>query len=234
MTRKTLFSSSILIGFGLLATACSSADIQDANPLTLGHWKQLPAQEEISVELVSMDHPVTFTANAVRPSEPERRRMLDFLDNNQITSTDEIEFGAATALDGSYDPVTVARLEALEDEFLQLGLPASISRDPAVIARGSADRITIMVYRAVAIPPDCSVPQPGFADRPDWKVGCSVKASLGHMVANPRDLARGRPLGPADAEAVSRPVKGYRNPEASEDKPLFDALKAISEATSEE
>lgn len=230
MTRKTLYRSSILLGFGLFAAACSSTDLQDANPLTLGQWRQMPAHAENSVELVSMDHTVAFAANAVRPGEPERQRMFDFLDNNKITSTDEIEFGAAAGPDGTYDPVTTARLEALENEFLQMGLPASISRDPAVIARGSADQIAIVVYRAVAIPPDCTVPQPGFAQRPDWKVGCAVKASLGHMVANPRDLARGRPLGPADAEAVSRPIEAYRDPD-TENAGSFETLEAESEAT---
>jgi pilus assembly protein CpaD len=41
-------------------------------------------------------------------------------------------------------------------------------------------------------------------------MGCSNEINLGLMVADPNDLARGRPLAPADAERAALSVQKYR------------------------
>ena len=71
-----------------------------------------------------------------------------------------------------------------------------------------------MVERYVVTPPDC----------PDWtrqavenhanampsNYGCASLTNLALMVADPRDLATGRPLGPADADPALLAVQRYR------------------------
>jgi type IV pilus biogenesis protein CpaD/CtpE len=48
------------------------------------------------------------------------------------------------------------------------------------------------------------------------------------MVADPRDLIRGRTLGPADGEAASRAVKVYRDPSSEEAEPNVLQLELTS------
>ena len=120
------------------------------------------------------------------------------------------------AADGYHDAVTAARLEVIEGELLQLGLPVVIADSPMAETKGSENQVAVLVERAIAVPPDCEVPQPALAQKPAWKAGCANTAVLGHMVADPRDLVKGRPLGPADGEMAAKAVENYRNPESED------------------
>ena len=181
----------------------------------MGQWRQMPTRPDNHVEMVTLEHKVAFAPSAIRPGDREFGRLLDFVQESELASTDEIFLDAPRSTTGIHDAVNAARLEVLEGELLQLGLPVDIADEP-MAGSPSADQVALVVKRAVAIPPDCEVEQPGLAQRPDWKVGCAVNASLGLMVADPRDLARGRPLGPADGESASKAIENYRNPEKEE------------------
>ena len=54
---------------------------------------------------------------------------------------------------------------------------------------------------------------------PGANFGCAITSNLGMMVANPRDLLRGRNPGPSDATAVSAAIARYR---AGETRDLLD------------
>ncbi len=215
--RNNLKGTTILLGLAAVSfilTGCESESAQDMNPLLIGQWRQMPAHEQNHVEMVTLEHIVAFAPSAIRPGDREFGRLLDFIQESELASTDDIFLDAPRSAAGIHDAVNTARLEVLEGELLQLGLPVEIADSP-MAGSPSADRVVIVVERAVAIPPDCEVEQPGLAQRPDWKVGCAVNASLGLMVADPRDLVRGRTLGPADAESASRAVKVYRDPDSA-------------------
>lgn len=216
--RNKLKGTAILLGLmaaSVVLTGCGNETAQDMNPLIVGQWRQMPAHPVNHVEMVTLEHMVAFAPSAIRPGDREFGRLLDFIEKSELASTDEITLDAPRAAGGNHDSVTAARIEVLEGELLQLGLPVDIATAPMSEIQ-SADRVALVVKRAVAIPPDCEVPQPGLAQRPDPKVGCAVNASLGYMVADPRDLVRGRNLGPADGEVASRAVENYRNPEEGE------------------
>ncbi len=212
--RNNLKGTAILLGLvaaSFILTGCESESAQDMNPLIIGQWRQMPAHEQNHVEMVTLEHIVAFAPSAIRPGDREFSRMLDFIQESELASTDDIFLDAPRSAAGIHDAVNTARLEVLEGEFLQLGLPVEIADEP-MAGSANADRVVLVVKRAVAIPPDCDVEQPGLAQRPDWKVGCAVNASLGLMVADPRDLIRGRTLGPVDAESASKAVQVYRDP----------------------
>jgi pilus assembly protein CpaD len=168
------------------------------------------------VEFVTIEHMVAFAPSAIRPGDAELGRLLDFIDSSDVNSLDEILLDAPRRADGTHDAVTAARLEVIEGELLQLGLPVITADSPMAETKGGENQIAVVVERAVAVPPDCSSPQPGIGQRPDWNVGCANTAILGHMVADPRDLTKGRTLDPADGEMAAKAVENYRNPESEE------------------
>ncbi len=216
--RNKLKGTTILLGLmaaSVILTGCGNESIQDINPLIVGQWRQMPAHPVNHVEMVTLEHIVAFAPSAIRPSDREFGSLLDFVENSELASTDEIMLDAPRSAAGIHNTVTAARLEVLEGELLQLGLPVDITTMPMSEIQ-NPDRVALVVKRAVAIPPDCDVPQPGLAQRPEPKSGCAVNASLGYMVADPRDLVKGRTLGPADGEMASKAVENYRNPESDE------------------
>jgi pilus assembly protein CpaD len=51
---------------------------------------------------------------------------------------------------------------------------------------------------------------------PLGNLGCATLSSLGQMVADPADLQRGRPLGPADATREAEAIVRYRTDKVKE------------------
>ena len=228
-TRTSPKARALLLGLAaatLVLSGCQNTDLQDSNPFLTAQWRQRPAQAENHVEFVTMDHVVAYAPSAIKPGPRERARLLDFVREGSVTSQDEIVIDAARPAAGGLDPVSVARLEILEGEFLQLGLPVTIADVPLSQAGTAADQVTVAVKRAVAIPPDCSVPQPNLGQKPDRNPGCHNTAALSYIIANPRDLLKGRPVGPMDGEAASSAVEAYRNPEGEQgqNQPLLFEL----------
>jgi len=228
-TRTSPKTRTLLLGLAaatLVLSGCQDTDLQDANPFLTAQWRQRPAQEENHVEMVTMDHVVAYAPSAIKPDNRQLARLRDFVREGSVTSQDEIVIDAARPAGGGLDPVSVARLEILEGEFLQLGLPVSIADAPLPETGKAADQVTIAVKRAVAVPPDCTVSQPQIGQKPDRNPGCHTTGALSYMIANPRDLLKGRPIGPADGETASRAVEAYRNPEAQEgqNQPLLFEL----------
>jgi pilus assembly protein CpaD len=66
----------------------------------------------------------------------------------------------------------------------------------------------------VALPecPDWSAdPRRGHNNQPSSNWGCATAINFGIMIANPRDMIRGRGLSPADGERLARSMERYRN-----------------------
>jgi pilus assembly protein CpaD len=212
-------SKALLLGLAaatLVLSGCQDPDLQDANPFLTAQWRQKPASYENHVEFVTMNHVVAYEANAIKPGNREFARLRDFVREGSVTSQDEIVIDAARPAGGSRGPVSVARLEILEGEFLQLGLLVTIADLPLSETGENVDQITVAVKRAVAIAPDCSAPQPDIGQKPERTPGCHNTAALSYIIANPRDLLKGRPIGPTDGETASRAVEAYRNPDKGE------------------
>lgn len=228
-TRKGPKTKALLLGLAaatLALSGCQDADLQDANPFLTAQWRQRPALDENHVEFVTMNHVVAYAPEAIKPGNREFARLRDFVREGSVTSQDEIVIDAARPTGGGLDPVSVARLEILEGELLQLGLPVTIADLPLSEAGESADQVTVTVKRAVAIPPDCSVPQPDLGQKPERTPGCHNTAALTYIIANPRDLLKGRPIGPADGHIASKAIEDYRNPKEGEgqNQPLLFEL----------
>lgn len=210
--RNKAIGSMVLLGLaaGLLG-GCANKTAQDYNPFILGQWRQVPARPENRVEAVRLEHIVAFQPNAIRLDEAERERLIDFSRDGNLTLRDRIELHALPTLEGDYDPTTAARLDVLRGEFDQLGFKSDVARSPGPGAKGGQDQIAVVVRRAAVIPPDCEIErEPWAGQRPDMQFGCADVSSIGLMVADPNDLAKGRPIESPDGEVAASAVQRYR------------------------
>ncbi|MDJ0611503.1 MAG: CpaD family pilus assembly lipoprotein [Kiloniellales bacterium] len=197
-------------GLGLMGCLPPDTTIQDYNPLTYGNWRQIPARPDVFVESVKLVHYADFEPQSVRLDAVERDRLQQFMAEGNLRLGDRIEVQVPQDPYGAATPKISARSDYMRDELSGLGLPITVVETPAL--PGGANYVAVVVNRAVVMTPDCDTGEPWIANRPDYQVGCAYNSALGMMVADPRDLVRGRLLGPADAESTARGIKGYREP----------------------
>jgi pilus assembly protein CpaD len=210
VTRKKPTGTIVLLGLAAaLLGGCAAETAQDVNPFITGQWRQSPHKPEVRVEKVQMEHFVAFQPNAIRLDGAEQERMVQFIRDGRLNIRDRIYLSAPRGADGTYDSATAARLDVLKGEFQQLGLIAEVAQVSG--AKGGGDQIAIVVQRAAVIPPDCSAPEePWAGQRPHYEYGCAYNAAMGMMVADPHDLAKGRPMTHPDGEAAASAIQRYR------------------------
>ena len=175
--------------------------------LNTAHWKQTVPPPKVTAETIVVKHRVGFADGSSALSQAERNKLANFVRQVQQGDTNQVElFTPGEAKDGS---LAAARVRALSTEMARYGFP------PAVAVRGQGngdpdDSVTVAVTQVVVIVPDCTPPTPPRGERPDMIMGCTNAANLAHMIANPRDLDRGRDIGPADGEALALGNERYR------------------------
>jgi pilus biogenesis lipoprotein CpaD len=148
------------------------------------------------VDLVKYTHEIKFDGGRNLPTDREYDRFDAFMRSIDLNYADEV------VLQGS----APFRRNALAAYIKRLGIPADIHSDAGTKEQLASNTIKVTVNRYVVTPPGC----------PDWSnfdgnenrntpgsnYGCSVDASLGYMIANPRDLVQGRVPEPA----ISKPI----------------------------
>ena len=83
------------------------------------------------------------------------------------------------------------------------------------------DVVTVSVTRTVYLPTSCVTPRRTIYDYAGGtsvlpSPRCSNDLNLARMVADPEDLVRGRPIGPAEGNYNRQPVRTYREAEGQE------------------
>ncbi|MDH3595144.1 MAG: CpaD family pilus assembly protein [Rhodospirillales bacterium] len=216
VTRKKLTGTTVLLGLAAaLLGGCAGKTAQDFNPLIVGQWRQVPTRPDVRVESVQLEHIVAFQQNAIRLDNTERERMAQFIQDGRLNIRDRILLSAPRSEDGAYDSVTAARLDVLRGEFQKMGLVADVAQTSR--AGGGGDQVAIVVQRTALLPPDCSAPEePWAGQRPHYEVGCAYNAALGMMVADPHDLAKGRPMASPDGEVAASAIQRYRKEKLTE------------------
>ena len=157
------------------------------------------------VDLVQFNHMVSFPGGRDFPTDAELDRLDAFMNAIHLGYADEVTLrGGATT-----------RQETLAIYIRRLGLPVNIRMESGTPKEKAASKVKVLVERHVVTPPSC----------PDWSnfdgneerntpgshYGCSVDASLGYMVANPRDLVEGQEMGPALGRTFIEAQRRYQN-----------------------
>jgi pilus assembly protein CpaD len=221
-SRPLLWAS--ILGLGL--TACAPATMgPDPN---LG-WIEAGSPKTLEVDRAEYRHSVYFETDQARISGVEQDRLLAFLASVQPGSRDtlRLEGHADERATDLYNVELAGRRNESVNAFLReqgfddLTLTSSAFGEaiPAVAGTGPASwqqnrRVELVLERYLVTLPPCPdwSRQTGtdFANLPHSNFGCATQTNLGLMVAEPRDLVRGRGLAPADGVHQAEGIVRYR------------------------
>ena len=155
------------------------------------------------VDLVQYKHEIKFDGGRNLPTDAEYDRFDTFMRSIELGYADEVVLRGSTA----------SRRHAVAAYIERLPIPATIQMDAGTKEEVGANTINVTVNRYVVTPPAC----PNWSnfdgndnrDTPGSNYGCAVDASLGYMVANPRDLVQGSVPGPGRTAPLVGGIQRY-------------------------
>jgi pilus assembly protein CpaD len=219
--RPLIWVSLLTMGLG----ACTSSLGPQRN---LG-WIEASSPKRLEVDRAEYRHSVYFATDSSVLGASERDRLLTFLQTVQPSPRDSIRLEGhaderATELynlelashraeqvhafleEAGYGDLTVTATALGE------ALPAVPSTGPAAWQLNR--RVEVVLERYLVTLPACPdwsrESGTDFDNRPSSNFGCATEANLGLMIAEPKDLVRGRPLGPADGIQQAESIVRYR------------------------
>lgn len=230
---KRLLSKSALFGIALLGlNACAPFS---SNVDTTRGWLKASSPKKLEVDQAQYRHLVYFNTDRDEIRGDERDRLLAFIAAVQPTKDDSIrlEGHADERANDLYNiELAARRIDSVKAFLAEAGLksgsiqasafgerlPASQGNDEGAWSRNR--RVEIVLERYVVTPPACPdwSRRSGldYSNQPLSNYGCATETNLGLMIANPRDLVRGRGLGPADGVHQAEGIVRYREGELPE------------------
>ena len=156
------------------------------------------------VDLVQYKHEIKFDGGKNLPSEAEYDRFDTFMKTIDLGYADEVLLRGSSAF----------RRNAMASYIHHLGIPAQVQSEPGTKDELAANTVSVTVNRYVVTPPAC----PNWSNfngnnernTPGSNYGCTTDASLGYMIANPRDLVQGRVPEPADSTPLIGAMQRYQ------------------------
>ncbi len=192
--------TTLLSVLAIIVTGCAQ---------TVADWTPAATTNDLDVKWVTHEHSVSFNSSASALSKQEARSLDRFLGEIDLRPSDRLFVDVGPK---SGDVVKDNRVAIINDQ-LRHYVPGA---EALVITgeKGTDRNVRLIVGRYVVVPPNCpdlskpSATNPGNFN--DSNFGCATQRNLGLMLANPGDLLRGRTLGPADGESLSRSFRAYR------------------------
>lgn len=207
-------------GWLLLAAGCELA----APPLPSG--ESPPAPHSAEVELNHTVYFATDSASLATAEEAALRRFVASLDERLIVEQIVVGHADVRAGDAYNDALSARRaaavLEVMEEAGLESPAPSRhalgerfpVAADDEATGWRLSRRVEVLVRGLILAEPACpdwSRPSAAMADNlPTSNFGCATTVNLMRMVADPRDLVEGAPLGPADGTREAAAVHRYR------------------------
>lgn len=199
----------------LAATAVAGCgDNQPRRWITFGTWQQAPAVPQPEARAVDVQHVVTFDAKAMDISDVEREALAMFLRQNSIQPGTQVAV-ASSAKSATQIARSNNRMASVRAELHRFGLTSSVVSATTANPSISGDEVVVFAQTVAVVMPTCPGYNAPTALDQEWRpigaLGCANAVNLGLMVANPADLATGRPLAPGDADAQSQAIIRYRS-----------------------
>lgn len=233
--RAWRLGSAALTAIALVACTPGSTEMNPA----LG-WLEAGSPKKLEVDRAEYRHSVFFSTDREDMGGGEQDRLIAFLRAVEPKGSDSIrvEGHADERATDLYNLDLAARRMQTVKHFLNengvdhLHLQASSFGERAPADAGNGEhawqknrRVDIVLERYLVTPPACPdwSRQSGvdYANKPHTNFGCATETNLGLMIADPRDLVKGRKLGPADgvhqAEGIIRYREGQQ-PELEEER----------------
>jgi pilus biogenesis lipoprotein CpaD len=197
----------LCLGLAALLSACGTT--QQQRTFTYATWKQQPdfVEPQVKVTQVRLDLPFAPGSDVV--SDESEAALDDFLGHSGISTGATVDLAVAPA--AGYGPLARSRIDALKRTLGRRGIVVELVE---VDQSGRPDSVSIVGKQVAIARPPCPGYNAPIAYDQEWQPllipGCSNTLNLEMMVANPADLAQGRTLPPADAEAATIPIGKYR------------------------
>lgn len=198
-------------------------------------WLEASSPKKLEVDRAQYRHIVYFPTDSDAINGNEQDRLIAFLRAVQPGISDSVRVeGHADERAGDLYNLELAgrRMQSVKSflndngiDRLELHASSFGERAPAVDGSGEGAwrqnrRVEIVLERYVVTPPACPdwSRESGldYANRPHTNHGCAMETNLGLMIADPRDLVRGRTLGPADGVHQADAIVRYREGELPE------------------
>jgi pilus assembly protein CpaD len=190
-----------------LAITCLAAVLAGASVAGPRNGPPGPTSEvpkPITITLLKLTHDVPFEGETVGLEGRQQADLDAFLASSEARAGDP----AYVESDGS--PLGEARAANLAEQLTSRGFATQVIRDTTT----PAHQVRVVLERYVATMPVCPdwshVSWETFKNQTSSNFGCATADDLAAMVADPRDLAVGRPLASAPGEAAAKPVERYR------------------------
>jgi pilus assembly protein CpaD len=192
----------------LAMTACT-----DHRLVTQATWKQQEAPAQPRVQRVDVQHVIPFAPKDLEITDVEREALAMFVQQNNLQPGTHVAVAAPTKT-AAQAARSRNRLASVRNELQRLGVSSSVVQAGATNNRNTGDEVVVFAQTVAVLPPDC----PGYNApitldyewRPSTRLGCANAVNLGLMVANPADLAQGRPIAPADGEQAVLGIQRYQ------------------------
>lgn len=219
---------------GASALALTACTVPATNSPALG-WTPASAPKDLEVERAAYGHTVRFATDSAALEPEEQERLATFLRHAAPGPRDtiRIEGHADERASDAYNlDLAARRLDRVRRVLEDLGygdrplqeaaygerVPSATASTPE--AWKANRRVEVVIERALVVLPSCPdwsrESGTDFANRPHTNFGCATRTNLGLMIAEPRDLERGRTLGPADGTQAAGAVDRYRADEIKE------------------
>ena len=227
-TRK--LASIVMATMTLAACAQGAAELDASNG-----WLAATSSKRLEVDRAHYRHTIYFSTDRANITGSERDRLIAFLQSVRPVPSDSIRLeGHADerATDLYNLDLAGRRIEAVrrfldDNGFNRLKIQASSlgERVPATLGNGEPAwrknrRVEIVLERYLVTTPACPdwSRKSGldYANHPHSNFGCATETNLGLMIAEPRELLRGRDLSPADGVHQAEGIVRYREGEQPE------------------
>ena len=192
----------------LAMSACT-----DHRVVTHATWKQQEQFAQPEVRRIDVQYVVPFAPKTLDLSDVEREALAMFVRQNNLHPGSHVSVAAPTKT-ATQAARSRNRLASVRNELQRLGVSSTVVQAQPTTDQSTGDEVVVFAQTVAVLPPDC----PGYNTpitldyewRPVTRLGCANAVNLGLMVANPGDLAQGRPISPADGEAMALGVNRYR------------------------
>jgi pilus assembly protein CpaD len=218
-----------LLGASILSVSLVACAPSSVGPNANLGWIEAGSPKRLEVDPAEYRHTVYFETDQAQLTALERDRLLAFIDSVQPNGRDSIRLeGHADERASDLYNLELAgrRNEAVATYLGQLGLadvalttssygekvPAAAGEGPEAWRQNR--RVEVVLERYLVTLPACPdwsrKSGTDFANLPPSNFGCATETNLGLMVADPKDLVRGRILGPADGVHEAEAIVRYR------------------------
>lgn len=222
-----------MVALVTLAMAACAPDGTNPDP-TLG-WLEASSPKRLEVDRAQYRHTIYFATDRDELRSNEQDRLVAFLRAVQPKDHDSVrvEGHADERASDLYNlDLAARRIDAVKRFLARNGfdednihasafgeqIPAVAGHNPTAWQRNR--RVEIVFERYVVTPPACPdwSRRSGvdYANLPHSNFGCATETNLGLMIANPRDLVRGRTLDPADGVHQAEGIVRYREGDLTE------------------